>query len=357
MPRLYVSGIVGAGKTEAINATKELAKRTCRKEIYNVSLGDIFAEFGCKLGIPRNRLNYLPNNMQNALRTGLMKACSLELLKYSKDDLVIIDGPLTIVDNYGITQETFKMSEFETLKNYPVERPIDRRFVSIIDDSKRIIKRNEGTSYPTDPPNILNWTVQEVEKTNQFSDHYVGKGALAVPKDYSEQLLLKLLLDPDAPVAYFAYPITETRNQPKLRRKIDEFRQKLNLCCAFVNPIELSDLNADTKSEITYTKYRDLNWFIRQAEFVIAYFPGDLTSKGVPQELREGELLARINILIHPDTEFHPFGIKTDCHFKNEDEFFTSVKSARTVKKFKTLAKFLEDDSDMFRYESLFKSL
>lgn len=357
MPRLYVSGIVGTGKTDVINETKELGRKTCERDVYNISLGDIFTAFGNKLEIPRERLNYLPNNMQNALRTGVMSRCALELLKYADSDLVIIDGPLTLVDNYGITQETFHISEFEILKEPFVGRPIDRRLVSILDDPRKVMKSNEGTSYPTDLDKILNWTVQEVEKAKQFSDYYTGKRALAVPAEYSTQLILKLLIDATAPIAYFVYPITSTKNRADLIERTDRFRQNLNLCCAFVNPIELSDLRVDSRAEMTYTKYRDLNWFVRQAEYVIAYFPEDLPSKGVSHELREGELLAKINILIHPSAEPHPFGVSTHFHFKNEDEFFDAIISSRSDKNFKELLPLLEKDSDDLRYEKLFKGI
>jgi len=358
MPILYASGIVGAGKSEAISKTKALTQAALHKELYTVSLGKIFADAGKKLEIPESRLNYIPNEMQIALRTGVMSQCAIELLNYKPDDLVVIDGPLTLVDSVGITQETFNMSEFKILSDPPVKRPIDRRFISIIDDPRKVIARNKGTAYPTDPADILNWTVQEVEKAKQFSDYYVEKRALAVPMEYSSQLLLKTIIDPEAPIAYFAYPITSAKNRPDAKEKINNFRNKLNLCVPFVNPIELSDRSTDSVAEMTYTKYRDLHWFVRQAQYVIAYYPEEgLPSTGVPAELKEGELLAKINILIHPRKERHPFGISNILQFSNEDEFFDAIKSSRTDEKFKDLSSFLEDGSDRFRYEGLLEGI
>jgi len=362
MPRLYLSGIVGTGKTEAIQETKELAKRTCGKEVYNVSLGEIFAEFGDMLDVPRDRLNYLPNIMQAALRTGLMDRCALELMNYDNDDMVIIDGPLTIVDRYGINQGTFRINEFETLNSSRIRRPIDRRFVSMIGDTQRIVQKNKGMSYPTDSASILEWVAREVQISDLFSEYYTKEKVLVTPRDYSSQLLLKLLIDKTTPVAYFAYPITEVRRQEMLgncevREKLNDFRDELNLCCSFVNPIELSDSNITNAAERIYTRYRDLNWLVRQAKYVIAYFPADLQSKGIPIELKESENLGRVNILIHPEADENPLDAPIDFYFKDGGEFIDAVRKSRTDNKFKRLEEFLDKDSDMLRYEKLFKGI
>lgn len=369
MPRLYVSGIPGSGKTDVILKTQELAKK-CGKTVYNVSLGKIFADSAEWMDIRSTRLNFLSRDVQNALRRGVISECALELLKYGKDELVIIDGPLTIIDRYGKNQETFHIDDFEKFGMPHVDRLIDRRFVTIEDEARKVVERNKGTSYPSELSDVLNWIDQEYEKTREVSRYYKQGRALDVPStDYTPQLLLKLLVDRNAPIVYFAYPITAIKEQPKerqsiLRERIDGFRKKLDLCCAFVNPMELADLKVATEDEMDQTRHRDLNYFVRESDFVVAYIPAeDLETKGVRSELQTNAGLGGFNILICPTDkpeEKHPFGnaqfgnTRIDFTFRTEEAFFESIRKAGTEKEFEKLAVFLEEGSDRLRYERLF---
>lgn len=379
MARMYVGGIVGADKTSAIAETIKMADHAGIK-VNTISLGEIYAEFGEKLGTKRYRLNELPLTTQKALGIGVMEGCAIQLKSYKPEDHVIIEGPLSIIDKTGLMLETFNLDHFNRLYDANVQRGFDRRFVSIIEEPRKVQQYLANTTYPRDLTNIINWSAIEADKAKHFSNHYFpkqkNKGELIVPRASAPQFLLKILLDENAPVVYFAYSISAKNMQDPAKRvelegRIDKFLGRLNNCAAYVKPMELPKLFPRTipnenggvltispeisDIEISYTKHRDIDWFVPQADMIIGYFPEPAESKGVPYEFITGEYLAKSRVLIHPEISRHPFNIPHDLKFQTEDQFFEAVTESRTNPNFKDLQMFLADGSNEFRFSHLFK--
>ena len=365
MAVLFASGIVGSGKTKASKEAAKLGKQS-GLNVYTVSTGDIFSEHAKTRGYEKLSLPYLDDDIQQALRTGVMPACAAELLANTPYHHAIVSGPLTLINNYGWPGRTFRREDFEKLQRYGVG--LERRIVSIIiDDPLEIAKFNESrkSAYPNGVGPIISWSIFEAETARDLSRTYLQKEGLVVPRHCAPQFLLKVLEDPDAPIVYLAHPIdsfNSGKNRDEPEEKIEKFVSKMNSCAALITPIAHKEVRNISEEEREYTKFRDLKWFVRQSDMLIAYVPdpSDKLSTGITVEVRKAKELGKPIVLISPYSNSHSLWcVSKDVSYKfdSEDEFFDAVLSSRNNGKYRGLSIFLGPGSDNFRYHNLFPFL
>ncbi len=345
MVRLFLSGIPGTGKTPLIQRTKKIAKGL-GQEVHSISLGDIVKESAKDAGVDDARLLFASAVIQDALRSGgAMYKCAGELAELAQQDNVIIECPLTLLSNRSVPCNTFVLKDFDSFRKF--KRGI-HRIICLINDPHIIAKTLEASHYATNIENILTWTGFEVNRTRDMANLYSKESSpLVIPYEGSDTTLTKILFDSQTidiqrptpiPTIYSAAPISGIKKLEKegkkedaaeLRKQIIQFRQRLQEYAVVILPMELADQGV-TEPEIAHTVNRDLNWFVRWARFTIAYFPENISSSGVNNELKEALQLGKPTVLIHPKPDSTPFGHRDIPYvFKEPEEFFTAIAAAK----------------------------
>jgi len=380
MTRIFLSGIGGVERRDIVKRTQELGELyKPDTKIHSLSLGDSFRSVAAPFVGIEDRLIDLPDTIQRAMRSGITDKVAIKLAKYSSGDHVVVEGPLTIVDNSGQLHNTFFNADFDVFSEPHINRQMDR-FVSIVDDPTAMLKRKEGNAYPVrDTVHLLQWMGAEANRMSDVAYTHLGKVrsgrniGLVWSRGYSDTFLLKLLEDgEDTPLVYFAYPMTHLKqdaslpkdvNDSRARNKemVNSFREELEKYCAYVNPIELADLRTTTEADRRYTAHRDLYYFVRQSPMVVAYFPADVHSTGVDAELKEATSLTKTTVLIHPaeldsKSKHHPFSMTPTYHFRTADDFFAAVNDSKTNPRYRELSVLLSRDGEP-RYEKMIETI
>lgn len=209
-------------------------------------------------------------------------------------------------------------------------------FATIIDKpsdiKKRQMRTDEGKLQDHDLRALLVWQNAEVEVTKGWASKY--KKPMYVLPSKQGPLAIESLLD-NCFLMYFQMPMTYADEEAN--DKTSEFKERLlavgkkinNLPTPVVDPRDidietgkgLSD--SEKKAIERQTVHRDLNWYIKQATDLIAYYPeGTTISKGVSDESTRGFEAGKNAFVIYPAKNKSPFmGIATRV-FESEKEFF-----------------------------------
>lgn len=114
--------------------------------------------------------------------------------------------------------------------------------------------------------------------------------------------------------------------------------------------------------DIANTVHRDINWFVRNADATIAYFPYHIQSMGTAEELRATLRLGKPAILIKPPEEGKPvgeaFGLRPALHVTDSQSFIDIVHGSRYAKEkndplYAFLQRLLDPYQDIPRYANL----
>lgn len=371
MVTILLTGIPSVGKTGLIDVTQSISEKYYEKSVESISLGDIVAEGAAKLWkTAKANVPKLDYEFQKALRWGAIPRAAFELGNIQEEH-VIVDTPMTMFVS-NIPDGIFT---HEDIAHLHAARSIDY-FVTLIDDPNNVKDRLKGTPYPQDVDEVLSWMAMEVVTTAnvyRYEHETSGNAAqlkrhLVIPRKHSDETLVKLLNDPDPPICYFSGPITHLKlldsDSPKQRaekiaakKRMIAFRQRFQEYAVVVVPIEMAD-SGITNIEREHTVFRDMHWFVANADFTLAYFPGDYRSEGSFEEMRGTLRTGKPVILIHPGKDDQVFGVKPWMHFRSEDEFFEAVATSRSDSKYEhpdyeILRKLLDRKQDLPRYAHL----
>ncbi len=364
MTTILLTGIVGTGKSDLIKSTEPFLENA-GQSLCSVNVGEIILERCRKTGIDTTRINEMPGERLQELRTDIGKIAGYDILN-SKADHAVIETPLKIFNRGGIYRNCVPLDSFDDMRG---KMPIER-VMSVIDDPPAIKRRIESkgcTAYPTDRDSLLSWTTADIERSRDFAKYYTDRDIFVFPFDYSESTIAKMLTENDAASAYLAQPISNIRPEDKdyAAEMINTFRDKLQEYCVVLNPIEgLKSMNggeeaSDFGNEGSHIMERDKEWLVPSAETIIAYFPVSVYSSGVLSEMEKGKRYGKALIYIRPQSEgggkadSSPFGRIADITCNGPDEFFSMIYDSKTKSEYKSLRRFLSKDGT----EPLFKRL
>ncbi len=372
MVTILLTGIPGVGKSALIENAQAQSAEFYERDVTNISLGSLVAREANGLWqTPPERIQYVDDTLQAALRSYAISEAALQLERIkSPDQHIIIDTPLTLMIREGaVPVNTFDATHIAKLNR---SRTIDY-IITVIDNPETVAERLKESLYPRTNDDLLRWMAHEVSLAKSVLGSSQGFNTsqrtrhLVIPNEYSEETLTKLLNDPEPPICYFAFPITalheksddspETKEKKRVAREaISEFLSRLQEYCVVKVPIKIADLGATTPIEIENTVHRDKSWFVRNADFTLAFFPGEYQSTGVSEELRESIRLGKPTIVIHPQaSSTDVFGIKTPLRYASAEEFFEAVAKSRTTpeSRYDVLRRLLDPDNDLPRYAHL----
>lgn len=209
-------------------------------------------------------------------------------------------------------------------------------FATIIDKpsviKERQMRTEEGRLQDHDLRALLVWQNAEAEVTRGWALKY-EKPMYVLPSKQGASTIESLLDNPF--LIYFQMPMTHANN--KANNKISEFKERLlavgkninNLPTPVIDP---RDIDIETRKGLSDTEmraierqtvHRDLNWYIKEATDLVAYYPeGTTISKGVSDESTRGFETGKNAFVIYPVKNKSPFmGIATKV-FGSEKEFF-----------------------------------
>lgn len=231
MPNILVTGLPGSGKTNLVESSRTLLGET--KSFLNLSLADIVAKEAERLyGTPKNRLPFLANQVQQALRSYAIAFLSSFLTQHLEESIVI-DTPLTMYTSGGNVPDVIFSSQ--QIGIIPLSY-----VVTVIDDAVTLAEEFKNSPYPTDPNRILDWIAFEVNIAKTLTTDYNNDGIvvrkLVIPRLHSDETIAKLIIDGDAPACYLGFPITKLKDnqddtyQVKIdkgaaKKAIDSFRE------------------------------------------------------------------------------------------------------------------------------------
>ena len=357
---ILLTGIPGSGKTGLMN----IASHISSEPFCEVSCSRIFEKQLLRHNYNPNRVAYISPQISRAYRSLIPHECARQIgeykehlrLRYGGEEReptprAIIETPLTVRRHNGIMMRTFGVRDFDILSSPPAQLPISR-VVSVVDDPKRIVQRNIASGhegYPTGEDGVretLDWISQESDYSLAVAEHATpGMRALIIPREGSQTTLSKILRNPVAPVVYLAYPITYTRGNPEARDAVDRFASELDKYCVVVRPILLAD-EGTSHHEEQHTIHRDLEWFVPQADFVVAYYPADVVSKGVATEVNHAIELGKHVVRIHPKEDTTVFGKRGVKQFEGPDGFFEAVRKSRSEGGDITFSKLIDSEGN-----------
>lgn len=306
-------------------------------------------------------------------------------LNQATDVHIIIDTPMTMYlfrgsdDKNTIPDIIFTQEDISRLHR---AKTLDY-VVTVIDDAYHVAERFKHSPYPENPSTILDWIAIEVNATRSVMPfkterkqgrrlQIVPRRHLVVPREHSEETLAKLLNDEQPPIVYLAGPITHLKindaDTPEIRQKKEEarnamaaFRDKLQEYAVVVTPMEMAD-GRITDKDIANTVFRDIHWFVENADATIAYFPTALHSTGTMEELRATLRFGKHAILIRPvgagERQGEAFGVRPTLHFGCAEDFFAALHQSRQQPyhqdpRYNILRQMLDPHQDVPRYAHL----
>ena len=209
-------------------------------------------------------------------------------------------------------------------------------FVTVIDKPSAIKERQmqteQGRLQNHDLRALLVWQNAEAEVTRGWALKY--ENPMYVLPSRQDGLTIESLLN-NPFLIYFQMPMTHANEQQD--RKITKFKKELlkvglgvnNLPTPIIDPRHIDIETGEGLSDIErraiarQTVHRDLNWYIKEATDLVAYYPeGTTISKGVSDESTRGFETGKNAFVIYPVKNKSPFmGIATKV-FESEKEFF-----------------------------------
>lgn len=372
MTNILLTGIPRVGKTDLVEQTRGLSREFYETRVAGFSLGEIVAEEAEHRGYAsRDRIVNISPHLQELLRDCAVYKAESMLLRGiidKKNDHNIIDTPLTLMLG-SIRSTTFNADQL---------RDLDRAVggisfvVNLIDAEEDMAAKYANAGKHMSKEQMLDLIANEVQQSQALPISYTTIDGvttvvrnLVIPRQNSDETLVKLLnhkqKDFPPPIVYVGFPITHVAKNAEIEKAIDDFISEFQEYCVAIVPMKIADLNARTKEQVEHVVNRDLNWFIKGSGIMVAYFPTDVPSTGVPAEMTRTLEIGKPVVLIHPNYEKggEVFGVRPTLGFRDKKEFFEAVMTSKDSRYDNTdmalLRRFLDDYQDVPRYAHLRK--
>lgn len=154
---------------------------------------------------------------------------------------------------------------------------------------------------------ILLWQNVEVNNTRAFTNwlNMGHRSFFALPIKQPTKTLYGLIFEPEIPVVYAQMPITHLNRSElkKVRRFIDKLREYFIVFDPLTietGKVKMSCEDGEVHTRHLQTVYRDLYWFLGQADMSIAYIVKPVFTPGVIDELREAYDSAKDTMVVFP---------------------------------------------------------
>ena len=355
MGTILLTGIPRVGKSGLADVTQKLSEEFYETPVHVVSLGGIIGEIAYGLwNTPPDRLPYLGYELQEALRKAAIPEAIDRLRKIPTGDHVIIDTPLTMfVQERGGRIPDGIFSQHDIVRLHEA-RTIDHA-VSLIEAPHIMAERLADTPYPSTEDCILNWTSLEAALTQRNSPYTNTPRTIVIPRAHSDGTLAKLLRDPTSPVCYFAGPITGMG--PEAMQAIEDFKSQMQEYTGVITPLVMTDKQVKDLHSKAHTVHRDIHWFVRYADMIVAYYPEDYPEKkesqGTLAEMYATARLGKPVILIRPPKKDSVFSPSVTLPFETKEQFFEAIQKSRDDPKYSMLQCFLDSNQTVPRYAHL----
>jgi adenylate kinase len=371
MARILLNGTVGSGKTELINVNNRHLSQESRMD--NISLGEVFREMGSHslVNLRDQQFTRAPSQYLDAVRLAAMESVKARLASLSGD--VILDTPFFVPNSHNVPSPAVDFSNFreynldmmvtvvdapDSIKNRLSTNPAgyfsgNKTIVSSFgigdllrgsfshpDDLEREINRSterieELIAHDLLTKDVLEWTSHEVNAARQLASMYQGSNGssigrhVVVPREHSETSLIKLGRDnAETPVIYLAFPISNLGSQfDEAMASINSFRAKLQEFAVVISPLVMADTEKG-KVAMNHTVSRDVDWFVRQADLVVAYFPVEAYSSGVTTEIFHNTMFGGQVVYVGDHagkSDTSPFSRFSDRTYDSSKEFFDDL--------------------------------
>lgn len=324
---IVVTGISGSGSRDFC---RRYAENREKVKIYHT--GDMIYQLSLKCSeeppIPiENFLNKRPSDLDK-----LREVVFEHIFRNLDEDRKKYDR--IMIDTHG---QFFWNDAFHNAYNWKHLGNLDTDlFISMIEKPSTIrlnqMRTEHGKSQGHDLRDLLLWQNIEVNVTSGWASNY-RKPMYILPGKQDPKIIDSLLFNDF--LVYFQMPMTEANAEQD--RKISGFKEKLlnvgkrinSLATPLIDPRDIDietgeDLSDRTKMTIRrQTVHRDLNWYIRQATDLVAFYPeGTSVSKGVSDESTRGFETGKSAFVVFPRKTTSPFMDISSRVFHSEDEFF-----------------------------------
>ncbi len=372
MSNILLTGVPGSGKSDLIETSASMVKQL-GKSVQTTDLSELVLDEAQRNWRTNDKtLPIIDYSYQQVLRSYATSEAA-RLLNESNADNQIVETPMSMFQNGIIPDTIFSREQVDKIDN---AAPLDY-VVTLIDDSQRIAEKQTGTPYPTDPDEVLRWIAYEVNSTANITPHKNSRGEtvrkLVMPKNNSSPSLTKMLLDETPTVTYVGFPISHLKDgstkanlsdseKQKARERIDAFKESMQEYTIPIVPIVMEDERSGKEAARLNTTYRDRHWFVKNADFMVGYFPRDVHSTGVTEELRQAKRIGTTTVLIHPDGDDEEvFGIRPTLTYRHENEFFEAIRNSGKERydtdPERALRGLLDDTRQIPRYSSLLRTI
>jgi len=374
MTNILLTGIPKSGKTWLVDKTTELLRDYHEQNVENISLGELVADKAHELwNTPKESVADIDPENQQTLREYAISEAGRRVLRRTAQH-VIIDTPLTMYVHEGnVPNAIFNHGHIQGLAK---DMGGLDYIVTVTDDAEEIGKRLDGTRYPRDLNTVMDWISNDIGVAEAIAPIEVnGKRAkhLVIPREFSEQTLAKLLIDPNPTISYIGFPITHLTpksgdSKEKLRFKSDNLRKVMQFIPNYLEyvvgivPMIIPDQRVGATKEREHTVFRDKHLFDKYCDLMTGFSPCDVLSLGLLEELRKNKRTGKPSFLIHPNlsaSKIETFPFIPTLGFSNENEFFQAIISSRDSNNdgtvMGTLRRFLDLDQagTVPRYASL----
>lgn len=339
MTNILLTGIPGSNKTELTENARVLSLEFYEQDVDGESLGSRVAHLSRQFWqSPAEARPLIEPSFHEVLRYAALEETAHDLLRRQVEGWsghTVVDTPLTMFFGGMIPDVIYNWHDIGRLSNacggfnYAV---------TVIEDANRVSDALEGTPYPRDADRLLDWMAFEVGATRAVMPHIVGEDGrerplrhVVIPREHSEETLAKLLNDPQPETWYFGMPITHAKNDEETMEAILAFIDRMQEHTIPIVPIISSDSRVGGANEQANIIHRDFHWFVKGVNGMLAYFPKDLPSMGVPAEMRHTKNMGKPVIMIRPNYKDgkEVFGVRPDIGYRTAEEFFEALSTCQ----------------------------
>lgn len=211
-------------------------------------------------------------------------------------------------------------------------RFIDRinadRYVTLINTPKAIL-RNYAVNMPQwkeqnlTAEEIMDWQNTEAVITANHWAEARNKRHLAIPRNQPPETLFKYLVNPEMPLVYASFPMTQLEHSPTYKeseQKISDFIAFLREYFVVLDPRTIEVDMAGGDKEKRNTSHRDIDWFVSETDITACYFPELVHSSGALTEIGAAKKSGKDVWLTIPKSATSPFDDENCTRFFNSLE-------------------------------------